>query len=147
MIQSLNDLLHREPLQPAGRQLDGQRQPIEAEAQPRHVRGIAIGKGEVGGARGGSIDQELHRAIARQVSVRDTRSGSGTSSDATTRTTSPAAPRGSRLVASRTTVVVRRRRSSTIAATSPIMCSQLSITTSARRSASTRATDATKSPE
>ena len=107
VVEPLGDRRRPEAPDAPGRQLDRERQPVEAEADPRDVGRVLLREGEAGRDRGGALDEQADRLEVRRARhTGGSCSGSGIVSDGTRKTTSPGSRSGSRLVAS----MVRSRR-------------------------------------
>ena len=99
--QPLGELRQAEHAQPRGGQLDGQRDAVEAGAQPAdRPRRWRASTSKLGIDQPGPLDEQLH-GLERSIAARGgRRSGVGSESGSTTISCSPATPSGWRLVAS-----------------------------------------------
>ena len=136
VLQPRLDLLRRQDDDAGGRQLDGERNPIETPADTgdgvRVVRGRC--EGGVNGAR--TLDEELcGLGVDERVDGTDA-SASGSDNEGTRQTVSPDTPSASRLVARIRNAGAPRSRASTSSAQAAIRCSQLSSTSRSSRSRS-----------
>ena len=61
-VEERAQLAHAEGVDPGGRQLDGQRQPVQPLADLRHDRHVGVGELEVLGAGAGAVDEQPHGA-------------------------------------------------------------------------------------
>ncbi|MFD0477099.1 hypothetical protein ACFQ0B_59505 [Nonomuraea thailandensis] len=63
VVEPLAQLGGGQLAQPGRGQLDGQRQPFQAAAQPGQVGAVAVGDGEAGQGAGGPVGQQRHRVL------------------------------------------------------------------------------------
>ena len=66
VLEPVGQLLERDGPQPHGGQLDGQRHPVQAPAEPDHAGPVGVGDGETGHRGRRALGEQLHRvAVAR----------------------------------------------------------------------------------
>ena len=99
VVESLGHVGRAERADPARGELERQRQPVEAEADPCHVRGIGLVELEARRRGGGALDEQPHGLVAEElVRPEHQRPGRGCRARAPGRRPRPATWSGSRLV-------------------------------------------------
>ncbi len=145
IVEPLGDRRGLERSEPAGGELERERQAVEPEADASDVLRVLVVEHEAGRSRrrparrraGPPRSGEARRERARC-------SGSGMSSDGTRNTTSPGTRSGSRLVARIVSCGAERSSASASASVAASTCSQLSSTSSSVRGARTSTTASTE---
>jgi hypothetical protein len=61
VLEPVGQLLQRDGPQPPGGQLDGQRNPVQAPAEPDHAVAVGVGDGETGHHRHRALGEQLDR--------------------------------------------------------------------------------------
>src|SRR5262249_29153141 len=70
IVQPGGNLLYRQPLHPGCRQLDGQRNAIQASADLGYSRSVLLGQREIGLGSARPLDKELDSLVFRQLAGR-----------------------------------------------------------------------------
>ena len=110
LVEPRHEIVGRQRAHPRRRELDRERDAVEAPAQLRRPRStFVVGEREVGLRVARAVDEQLHRIRAPRREVAS--SSAGQPSDGTATICSPATPRPSRLVASTVTCGHRATRS------------------------------------
>ena len=113
VVEARADRRRAQRAEPRGRELERERQPVEAEADAGDVLRVLLVEREARRGGGRALDEEGHGFVVAEAGAASSGcSGSGMSSEGTRKTTSPAARSGSRLVATIVSCGAARRSAS-----------------------------------